>query len=402
MTTSAATSWVRGCLSASFLCLAILSLFATAKIASSQVFTTLYAFKGVPDGNSPQGAVIIDANGNLYGTTYNGGTSTNCPSGCGTIFKVDPTGAEVVLHSFDKLDGRDVSTDLIMDSAANLYGTTTSGGAADYGTVFKLDINGTLSTLYSFDVNVGGAGPFGGLLQDVNGNLYGTTSFGIVPTCYDGTVFKLSLAGSITYLHCFSGPDGFWPLAGLTRDLTHLYGTTLFGGAGNEGTVFKLDRDGSETVLHSFTDGPDAEPAASVVVDSHGNIYGTTQGSHTVLRCKDHGGCGSVFKLDASGNETVLHIFSGGADGSVPKAGLIRDRVGNLYGTTTRGGDFDGGTLFRISPTGNLKVLHSFAGAPSEGRGPSARLTRDDAGNFYGTTLSGGPSNAGTVFKLTP
>jgi uncharacterized repeat protein (TIGR03803 family) len=402
MTTSAATWLGRKSLTASFFCLAILHLFPMAEPTEAQVLTTVYAFKGVPDGESPQGSVVIDPNGNLYGTTYHGGASSNCPFGCGTIFKVDSMGTEVVLHSFDKLDGREPYTDLIMDSSENLYGTTSGGGGADYGTVFKLDVNENLTTLYSFDINVGGAGPDGGLLRDVNGNLYGTTSFGFVPTCYDGTVFKLSLSGTIQYLHCFSGIDGFWPIAGLNRDSAHLYGTTLFGGSSNEGTVFRLGKDGAETVLHSFIKGPDAEPAASVILDPQGNIYGTTRGSYTVLHCKDHGGCGSVFKLDASGNETVLHIFSGGADGSVPQAGLIRDKIGNLYGTTTRGGDFDGGTLFRISAAGQSKVLHSFAGGPFEGRGPSARLTLDAAGNLYGTTLSGGPANAGTVFKLAP
>jgi uncharacterized repeat protein (TIGR03803 family) len=370
--------------------------------ALAQTFTTLYSFHGIPDGWAPVSKLVMDADGNLYGTTYNGGDSNACPFGCGTIFKVDPAGTESVLHSFNKDDGRDVDSDLIIDSSGNLYGVTSGGGIFDRGTVFKFDTNQSLSTLYTFnDQTSGGSDPRGGLLRDANGNLYGTTVSGHVPDCYDGTIFKLSPSGQISYLHCFSGPDGYAPFAKLARDVSGTYGTTAFGGAFNSGSVFTLNRDGSVTVLHSFSKGPDAQPLASLAVDAGANLYGTTEGSFTSLHCQDHGGCGTVFKLDPSGNETVLHLFTGGADGSVPQASVLLDKRGNLYGTTTQGGLYNRGTLFRISASGNLKVLHDFAGG-ADGSHPQGGLIRDSAGNLYGTTLAGGVADAGTVFKLSP
>jgi uncharacterized repeat protein (TIGR03803 family) len=249
--------------------------------------------------------------------------------------------------------------------------------------------------------------------MDTAGNLYGTTqnggsgggcSFGC------GTVFKLAPAGNETVLHSFTGSpgDGGRPVAGLIMDTAgNLYGTTAEGGSGTCtvingvpvsgcGTVFKLDPAGNETVLHSFTGGSDGIQAlAALIMDQAGNLYGTTELGGSF-------GFGTVFKLDPSGNETVLHTFTGGNDGATPFfAGLIMDTAGNLYGTTFNGGASGYGTVFELDTAGNETVLHSFTGSPGDGASPPAALIMDKAGNLYGTTLIGGASGFGTVFKLT-
>jgi uncharacterized repeat protein (TIGR03803 family) len=195
-------------------------------------------------------------------------------------------------------------------------------------------------------------------------------------------------------LHSFTGGvDGGQPYAGLVRDATgNLYGTTVYGGASNYGTVFKVDTTGRETVLHSFTGGVDgAKPESSLVLDGFGNLYGTTTGGGA-------SGYGTVFKLSKTGKETVLHSF-GGADGATPLAGLIRDSNGNLYGTTYFGGAWGPGTVFKLDRAGKEKVLYSFTGG-ADGGYPRGPLVRDKAGNLYGTAAFGGNSPYGVVFKI--
>ena len=364
--------------------------------ARSQTVTTVYSFSGLADGGGPAAGLLLDATGNLYGTTRYGGSA----GGFGTIFRIDIAGNETVLHSFDDTDGQDPRSDLLLDSVGSLYGTTFVGGAFDAGTVFKLDSSGILSTLHSFDPgDLGGITPTGGLLLDAHGNLYGTTWSG-GGSCFDGTIYRLNLTGNLQYLHCFFGTDGYLPSAGVIRVGGSLYGVTQFGGAVNAGTVFRLDSDGTLTVVHSFSPGPDASPVASLITDGQGNLYGTAQGTYTILRCKTHGGCGTVFELDPLGNETILYTFKGGTDGAMPQGALLRDRAGNLYGTTYKGGNADLGTVFRISANGQFKTLHSFAGG-AEGARPTGRLIPDASGNLYGTTSAGGSANSGTIFKLT-
>ena len=193
------------------------------------------------------------------------------------------------------------------------------------------------------------------------------------------------------------GSDGADPLAGLVRDAaSNLYGTTYAGGDYGSGTVFKLDTTGKEAVLHSFSGGPDGGyPYAGLILDAAGNLYGTA----------DAGGVhnyGAVFEMPAGGAEGVLYSFTGtGGDGADPLAGLIRDGVGNLYGTTASGGAFGLGTVFKVSAGGAETVLHSFRGG-SDGEYPYASVIRDAAGNLYGTTYGGGASGWGTVFEINP
>jgi uncharacterized repeat protein (TIGR03803 family) len=211
----------------------------------------LYTFVGVPDGETPYAPLIQDAAGNLYGTTYGGGLS-----GSGTVFKVDASGNETVLYSFT--GGADESNPyggVIRDAAGNLYGTTYLGGKGA-GVVFTINTTGQESVLYSFTGRTDGGYPRAGLVQDGKGNLYGTTEGGGLPSCECGVVFKVHTNGEETVLHSFANVgDGAYPYAGLIRDSQgNLYGTTSGGGLSSCecGVVFKLDKNRNETVLHNF------------------------------------------------------------------------------------------------------------------------------------------------------
>jgi uncharacterized repeat protein (TIGR03803 family) len=368
--------------------------------AQAQTLTVLYSFTGGADGYWPYAALIRDVAGNLYGTTFWGGAFD-----VGTVFKVDSTGEETVLHSFTGgADGENPYAGLTGDAAGNLYGTTIGGGGnqpCNYyygcGTVFELDATGKETVLHSFTDSPDGANPFAGLIRDAAGNLYGTTAGGGAFGFY-GTVFKLT-TGKYEVLYSFTGgADGAGPAGGLIRDAAgNLYGTSGAGGASNQGTVFELDVTGKETVLYKFGHGnrDGAGPVGGLVSDATGNLYGATVLGGT-------SGIGTVFKVDSRGKGTVLHSFTGQPDGAFPRAGLVRDAKGNLYGTTSSGGAFDAGTLFKVAlnTTGKYEVLHSFTGA--DGANPYAALIRDAAGNLYGTTFGGGAFGLGTVFKLTP
>jgi uncharacterized repeat protein (TIGR03803 family) len=221
-------------------------------------------------------------------------------------------------------------------------------------------------------------------------------------------VWTAAQGQTYTVLHSFAGPptDGSNPFdsGSLVRGSAgNLYGTTTFGGASGKGVVFKVDPTGMETVLYSFTGGADgASPSAGLIRDKEGNLYGATAYGGD-LSAFFGLGCGVVFKLDSSGNETVLYTFTCGADGlqdgSQPRAVLVRDKAGNLYGTTEAGGTFGYGMVFKLDRTGKETVLHTFTGA--DGLQVDAGLIRDAEGNLYGTTVGGGASGDGVVFKLT-
>jgi uncharacterized repeat protein (TIGR03803 family) len=288
---------------------------------------------------------------------------------------------------------------LIFDQAGNIYGTTAGGGGAIYGTVFRLtrNANGTWANhvLHRFNLN-DGAEPLAGLTLDAAGNLYGTTYYG--GAYGDGVVFQLTPHADGSWkqkvLHSFRGVDGNQTSAGLILDAAgSLYGSTYSGGAYGAGAVFKMTRNANgrwkEMSLHSFTGGRDgANPYARLIFDQAGNLYGTTAGGNN--------SAGDVFELepkpDGSWKLSVLHAFKGGEDGSTPWTDLIFDPTGNLYGTTKYGGDYGYGTVFQLTPKAdgswNEKVLHSFAG--KDGRAPTAGVILDAAGSLYGTTNLGG------------
>jgi uncharacterized repeat protein (TIGR03803 family) len=372
-----------------------------AQADQAQSYKILYTFTGGADGKYPEAGLIRDTDGNLYSTTVQGGASRY-----GTVFKLDKNG-QTVVHSFTGAgaDGLYPQAGMIRDSAGNLYGTTADGGTYFSGTVFKLEQAGTETTLYSFTGGSDGAYPYAGLIQDRAGNLYGTTEWG--GNYGFGTVFKLEQGGTETILYSFTGgSDGAQPLAGLIRDPAgNLYGTTWKGGdlpacyGQGCGVVFKLDSAGTETVLYAFTGGLDGwAPRAGLIRDAAGNFYGTTYAGGAF-------DLGTVFKLDPTGTETLLYSFHG-PDGSQPYAGLIRDEAGNLYGTTPWGGnpqfcDLGCGVIFKLNATGLETVLHRFCRGV-DGAYPDAVLTFDASGNLYGTTQQGGTDNAGVVFRIKP
>ena len=282
-----------------------------------------------------------------------------------------------------------------MDAAGNIYGTTSQGGAYDFGIVYKIDTAGHFSVLYSFAGGADGGFPIGGVTVDGAGSIYGTTASG--GTGSVGVVFKLDTSGHETVLHTFTGgPDGASPDAAAILDSSgNLYGTASLGGTLNLGVVFKIDSTGKYTVLHNFGGtGDGIVPYAPLIRDAQGDLFGTTTAGGPA-------NAGVVFKIDASGNESVLYAFQGGLDGGVPYAPLIVDHSGNLYGTTSQGGPGNVGVVFRVDPTGHEKVLYSWPGAPT-GSWPEAGLIRDAKGNLYGTAYSGGAGNSGAVFKLSP
>lgn len=370
----------------------------------------------------PYAGLIFDSDGNLYGTTTNGGFYDE-----GAAFELSPgtdgKWTEKVLHSFGNgKDGYSPFAGLVFDSSGNLYGTTgTRFNGKSSGTVFELSLNSngkwTERVLHNFVNGKDGMFPDANLVFDKAGNLYGTTSQG---GRYDlfGTVFELSpsLDGKWTeqILHSFNnnGKDGYQPLAGLIVDASgNLYGETSQGGSGigcSCGTVFELSpgKNGvwNEKVLHSFTsNGKDGfYPYTGLTFDGGGNLYGTTYqgGTHSN---------GTVFELSPGTRgrwtERVLHSFDGN-DGANPKAGLILDAGGNLYGTTQYGGTYSDGTVFELLLGTNGKwterVLHSFSNNRKDGTNPEAGVILDSSGNLYGTTRSGGTYDSGTVFEITP
>jgi uncharacterized repeat protein (TIGR03803 family) len=386
------------------------------------------------DGDEPHAGLIQDVSGNFYGTTWQGGgySGVCIPWGCGTVFELDNKGNYTVLHDFcsqaNCADGEWPYAGLIVDVSGNLYGTTEGGGASLNGTIFKLDREGEETVLYSFCSQVNcadGSEPYGSLIEDASGNLYGTTlKGGTLSNCpYSsgcGTVFKLDSKGNYTVLYSFCSQanctDGYGSYAGLVQDISgNLYGTASGGGANNGGVVFKVDSAGNYSVLYSFcsqnncTDG--YNPNAGLILDAARDLYGTTGNGGATNGGVAVGG-GTVYKLDTTGNLTVLHTFCtqlNCADGGGPEAGLIQDRSGNFYGTTSAGGPNGAGTgtVFKLDSAGNYTILYSFCSQTNctDGYLPFAGVIMDSSGDLYGTTYSGGAVGGngvdGVIFKLS-
>jgi uncharacterized repeat protein (TIGR03803 family) len=397
--------------------LLVLAIVAVTVPAQAQLFTVLHPFTGTPDGAGPAQSTLLDVNGVIYGTTDSGGAD-----GFGTVFKLNSHGEEVVLYSFTGgADGANPDASLVRDSKGNLYGTAQSGGDLNCailgltgcGVVYKLDTSGKQTVLYTFKGGTDGAGPQG-LIIDNAGNLYGPTfqggdlSCGIKGGC--GVVYKIDSGGTETSLFSFEfGTTGTIPNGFLTRDMAgNLYGVTIDGGdlAGCSGigcgVVFKLDTSGNESVLYTFTGGADgAGPNGALLLDSKGNLYGTAFAGGD-LSCSNQSsvGCGVVFELTTAGTERVLHTFKG-MDGANPSLGLLRDAKGNFFSTTVYGGTFNMGTVFEITATGGERVLHSFSGLKDGGL-PESGLFRDAKANLYSNTVLGGDPtcSCGTVFRL--
>jgi uncharacterized repeat protein (TIGR03803 family) len=373
--------------------------------AKDHAYTILYSFNALPDAQVPDVRLIQDSLGNFYGATLFGG-SGSCGGGCGAVFKLAPDGTESVLHSFQAgSDGWSSYGSLIQDSQGNLYGVTLNGGGKSKdcggrgcGIVFKIAPNGDETILHTFTGgSTDGALPSGGLTFGKNGVLVGTTTEGGGTGCHGvgcGTIFTIAPDGTETILYSFSGTDGANPYSQLVKFHGNFYGTTGLGGANDEGAVFEVTPEGSETTLYSFKGGSDgAQPYGDLLSDGQGNLVGTTFfGGST--------GNGTVFKLASDGTETLLYSFQGGSDGESPHAGLIKDRRGNFYGTTSGGGVNGLGTVFKLAPDGTESVLHSFSSTNGDGYVPQAALTKGMDGHLYGVTNFGGTADHGTVFTI--
>jgi len=349
--------------------------------------TTIYTFQGGDDGSNPNATLVMDPAGNLYGETSFGGNgkSVYCNGGCGTVFELSPNGrggwTKTTRYSFQGnppgssfLDASYPLGGLVLDKAGNLYGTTLNGGencsfsSAGCGVVFELSPNsggGWTETLLHRFYGSAGALPEGGVIFDSAGNLYGTTYEGgpSNSACYYGcgTVFKLAPKSgggwTASVLHLFNGSNGWGPAAGLVMDSNgNLYGTTTEGGAGGAGVVFELEPSGStwkEGPFFQFKLTSGDYPSAPLTIDSSGNIYGTTQAGPATGVCPAALGCGVVFKLTQSSGkwlESTVDAFKGQPDGYGPSGSVTIDGQGNIFGVTSQGGKANLGAIYEITP----------------------------------------------------
>ncbi|MFC5863503.1 choice-of-anchor tandem repeat GloVer-containing protein [Acidicapsa dinghuensis] len=421
-------------------------------------YSVLYTFTGGADGYAPIGAnpLAIDREGNVYGTTEAGGNFVEtclpsgicepvggafCPLGCGTVFKVNREGRESVEYAFTGVAGEQYpQSNVIRDEEGNLYGNITN-------VIYKIRPSGRETDLYQFTGNGDGGPPSGALISDREGNLYGVSSTGGQNECpyYNpstcGVVFKIDPRGHETVLYAFTGgADGGSPQGELVRDEEgNLYGTTLYGGALNSlacfsnirggngalpigcGVIFKVDRAGKETVLHQFDAYVDGYDPTGLTRDRDGTLYGTTFfGGSPDQTAQGLSGYGIVYKLDKSGKYTILHNFTGKADGGSPLGPPLP--IGkDLYGTASAGGKLDddpnggsapffgrSGVIYKLDQSGKETVLYTFQGE-ADGAAPESELTQDEDGNLYGTAFYGGSfegescesSGCGVVYKLT-
>jgi uncharacterized repeat protein (TIGR03803 family) len=350
--------------------------------------SVLYSFSGNTDASGAATALIQATDGNFYGTSEAGGAN-----GFGAVYEVTPAGVETVLYSFaGAADGQFPLGALVQGTDGAFYGSTAQGGAHNMGTIFKITSAGIETVLYSFTGFADGGFPVSALIQGADGNFYGTGQFG--GTGSSGVVYEITPAGVETVLYSFTGgSDGMYPSALLLGTDGNYYGSTYQGGTSNQGTVFRVTPAGLETVLHSFIGGADgSEPQSSLIQAADGNFYGTTLAGGAP-------GHGTAYAITPAGIETVLHAFAGGAtDGAGPSVALIQGTDGNFYGTTPTGGTSNDGTVFEMTPTGVVTVLHSFSGP--DGINPQAALLQATDGNFYGTAAGGGTANQGIVFKF--
>ena len=393
----------------------------------------LYSFTGGTDGGDPAATLIFNKDGSLFGTTVVGGTGQACSGGCGTVFKLTKNSSgqwiETVIYNFQAgADGKNPYGGVAMDAKGNLYGTTVAGGSGGAcsgdgcGTIFKLtrpSTGWTEKVLYSFTGGTDGFGPGGAVVIDTKGRLYGTTPDGgeaggcggngcgvvyqLVPTTGD---WRLKV------IHTFTGGnDGsIGTLGALLLDTAgNVYGIAELGGAHSAGTAFKLAPVAGGwkfTLLDGFRGTPHAGfPYGGLIFDPTGHLYGTTYFGGA-------NGLGSVFKLTlgttGKWSESVLHSFAAGTDGNSPTSTLIFDAHGNLYGTTSAGGDANGdGTIFKLTPVSSgwkEIVVHQFHNPThlQDGANPNYGMTLDNARNLYGTTPVGGVHGQGAIFEFTP
>ncbi len=419
------------------------------KVSSGKA-SMLYQFPGPPDEGAlpelggcpvsygPSPGVVVDASGNISGSSQNFGLA-------GGIFEIDAAGEESALYQFPPSPGGSLPDQIIRDRSGVIFGITRLGGALNGGALYKLEAgvertlplpvavasqqlgqdaegnlyicggligqgaddvykitqSGNATLLYAF---TDGSNCLG-VTADAGGNVYGTTSDGPAP---EGRVFRVSNTGEFTSLYVFSGgSDGGIPNPELTLDKKgNVYGTTFYGGADGGGALFRISPDGTETVLHDFIPETGAQPATGVTLGAAGDIYGAATHNGPNLQ-------GTIYKLSAAGKFTVLYAFTGKEDGGGPATDVTLDATGNLYGTTPYGGDLSCspdiggipigcGVVFEFSASGSYSVVHAFTGGAEDGAQPSSAPVVDGQGNVYGATTYGGSPNYGVIYELTP
>lgn len=406
-------------------CMQVAMVFSIAAVARAQSGTQQveYTYEAQANCNtveSPDCGLMQASDGNFYGTAVNGGADQY-----GAIFRLTSSGTYTVIYSFTNgMDGSFPESDLVEAADGNLYGTAGGGGANKSGVVFRIGFSGTLTTIYSFcsltDCADGGY-PDGGLTIGSDGNFYGMANQANykvpcdIPLSYGcGTIYKLTPQGQFTLLHSFDGDDGGIPHSGLVQGSDgDFYGVAPVGGildnCGEDtgcGTVFKITADGNFTLIHAFADdGDSASPTARMVEAKDGNLYGTALGDSQY---------GGIFGVSTSGNFSTVHLFSYGKGGALPYGGLVSGSDGNLYGTTITGGtvyNCDGlcGTAYQLDAEGKVTILYDFCSKDdcTDGHGAGVTLVQGNDGSFYGTTIAGGDDSScngigcGTIYQLT-
>jgi uncharacterized repeat protein (TIGR03803 family) len=391
-------------------------LVSSACIGDTIIITNLYSFGISPDAWGPRNTLTQNTNGIFYSVTPGGG-----PTGDGAIFAITPKGAFTNLVYFSRTNGSVPRAGLIQGTDGNLYGTTFDGGMPDIngdtlGTVFQVTPSGILTSLFSFSGTNGWGpgGPGGALVEGSDGYFYGTTQFGgptYNPITYPynygyGTIFKISTNGILTTLVSFNGTNGSNPVGALLEVTNGVfYGTTSSGGVSNLGTVFQITTNGILTTLASFNGTNGSAPQAGLIRGRDGCFYGTTLNGGTFTNQSGNRPFGTIFKMNSNGMLNSLYSFSGGPnDGYNPYDALLQSTDGSLYGTTWGGGAYDMGVIFRVTTTGVLTALYSFHAyfaLPRDGGQPYAGLVQGADGYFYGTTHGAGAYGGGTFFRFS-
>ena len=394
--------------------LGALALVAATSSAAGEPFNVLHSFEGPPSGSRPYAALVVGADGNLYGTTGEGGTGTRClGQGCGTIFRTRPNGTTTILHSFDNVtDGSAPLAGLLLAADGKFYGTTYVGGPLVGGTLFSITPKGKFKLLHTFQRRgVGGSGPSTALVQGADGAIYGTTSeggTGTAPKCIVdregcGTVFKYTRRSGIQVLHSFTGEgsDGAFPSGALRLAVDgNLYGTTSGGGTQQYGTVYRITPQGTMAVLHSFDRTTGANPSGGLVQAADGALYGTTTSGGSKSG-------GTVFRITMAGDHSLVHEFDYDQGDVRPIGTLTIGPNQLLYGVLFAGGDpvpcWGGcGSVYSVSTSGQYSRLHVFSGGDADGKWPSYGLVPLGDRKLVGMTQYGGARNVGVIYTVNP
>jgi uncharacterized repeat protein (TIGR03803 family) len=360
-------------------------LLAASICVSAQTYTAIHDFGSSP--GEPGGlyftSAIAQSRGGLMFTT-----SPGSQNGIAATFRIGPLGSLHVLHQFANSSQ---PGGLTLARDGYYYGITRFGGLNKAGTIFRMSQTGGMTKLHDFSGGSDGAVPSAAPIQSVEGDFYLTTGGSALGDLY-GTVQRMTRDGNMTLLHAFNGSDGQGPVGVLVQGTDYrFYGVTQSGGPNDAGTIFRVSSSGNFELLYKFDTTHGALPQSGLIQASDGNFYGTTsRGGPT--------GNGVLYRITPSGSFTVLHDFTGGSDGGTPVGGLVQATDGNLYGTTSGGGNVGYGVIFRASLSGVVVELHNFG--PVAGFFLASAPLQHTNGKLYGGTYFGGKFNQGVFYSL--